>query len=145
MNCLSLNWVFSLIDFWVCIGFRYCTLDTKLWFDWIGLWFYVMEILIEYGYRCISWSCMSNQSNYENSLLSSTDTDRGISRMKFLKEGENCNIPALTGNPNCAGSRFWAQCVGYFVYWTENWTVLVLRDWLKLERVTSGFMSLENV
>ena len=47
---------------------------------------------------------MSNQSNYENSLLSSTDTDREISRTKFLKEGENCNITALTGNPNCAGS-----------------------------------------
>ena len=47
---------------------------------------------------------MSNQSNYENFLLSFTDTDRGISRTKFLKEGENCNIPALSGNPNFVGS-----------------------------------------
>ena len=49
---------------------------------------------------------MSSQSSYENSLLSYTDTDRGISRTKFFEEGENCNIPALIGNPNCAGSWF---------------------------------------
>ena len=44
---------------------------------------------------------MSNQSKYNDcetfsiSFLLIT-TDRGISRTKFLKEGENCNTPALT-------------------------------------------------
>ena len=45
--------------------------------------------------------CMSNQSSYIDREAFSISfslimTDRGISRTEFLKEGENCNIPALT-------------------------------------------------
>ena len=52
---------------------------------------------------------MNNQSNYVNREVFSISfvlimTDRGIPRTKFLKKGENCNILALSGNPNCAGS-----------------------------------------
>ena len=65
--------------FLVCIGFRYCALGIRSWFDGISLWFYDM----------------GNQSSFGNLLLSSTDTNIGISRTKFFEEGENCNIPDL--------------------------------------------------
>ena len=124
------EWVVSesglfLIDFWFVL-----VSDIAHWVSnydstiYIWLWFYVMGIWSDYGYGCVFWSCMSSQSSFENSLLSYIDTDRGISRAKFFEEGENCNIPTLIGNPNCAGSWFWAQCVWYLVYWTANWPVL---------------------
>ena len=59
------------------------------------------EVIMDVG---VYFDRMSSQSSYENSLLLYTDTDGGISRTKFFEEGENCNIPALIGNPNCAGS-----------------------------------------
>ena len=58
-------------------------------------------------------------------------TDRGISRTKFLKEGENCNAPALTETLIVLGVGFEHNRSGISCIELQDVIVLLLFDWLK--------------